>query len=37
MTFKIYLRPKANAKYTVFIQAIQNRKVKYIKNGFSLN
>ena len=37
MTFKIYLRPKANAKYTVFIQAIHNRKVKYIKNGFSLN
>lgn len=37
MTFKIYLRPKANANYTVFIQAIHNRKVKYIKNGFSLN
>ena len=37
MTFKIYLRPKANSNYTVFIQAIHNRKVKYIKNGFSLN
>lgn len=37
MTFKIYLRPKANSNYTVFIQAIHNRKVKYVKNGFSLN
>ena len=36
MTFKIYLKKKANKKYSVYIQAIHNRKVKYIKNGVSI-
>lgn len=37
MTFKIYLKKKANKKYSVYIQAIHNRKVKYIKNGVSID
>ena len=37
MTLKIYLRPKTNSNFTVYIQAIHNRKVKYIKNGISVN